>query len=326
MDNKILARKTFNLDNAKLEEAIEEYTSSQNDVKKLEELIRLFRNSQVIVPVAFPKKADVNVILKMLRGEALKKNEELRLFPVTVSDPKGNKYAPAFTSRDKIIETKDFPYMIRVPAEQVIRNVTNEKSALVGVILNPQTKGFVFRKKAFQTDFSKQAAAPGQPAPQVRKVSKAEFTVLARNSVEKVQIPKLLFEKKEEFIREIDERGGELLLEMFAKPFGDKVPSPYTLEDFSVMSLDIDDETTAICMELPQKSLFVHAALSAYIVRNPKTDAVYYYMIEKGARGESNVLCNITPEGRHQELMSAPPVGSELTAVLDLIREENEEA
>ncbi len=324
MDKKILARMTFQLDNSKLEKAIEEYTASQNDIKKLEELIRMFRGSQVIVPVAFPKNADVNLVLKMLRGEPLKKNEEFRMIPVTVTDPKGNKYAPAFTSREKILETKDFPYMIRVPAEQVIRNVTNEKSTLVGVLLNPQTKGFVFRKKAFQADFSKQAAS-GQPAPQVRKVSRAEFAMLARNSVEKVQIPKLLFEKREAFLGELDERGADLLLELYAKPYGDKVPSSYTAEDFSVMSLDIDDETTAVCIELPQKELFVHAALSAYIVRNPKTDALYYYMIEKGARGESNVLCNVTPEGRHQELMSAPPVGSELTAVLDLIREENEE-
>ena len=49
-------------------------------------------------------------------------------------------------------------------------------------------------------------------------------------------------------------------------------------------------------------------------------------MIEKGQAGESDVLCNITPDGKHQELMTAPPVGSELSAVLDLIREEKEEA
>ncbi|MCC8029189.1 MAG: SseB family protein, partial [Lachnospiraceae bacterium] len=307
-----------------LEQAIEDYRTSGNDVKKLEELIRIFKGAQVIVPVAFPKQANINVVLKMLRGEPLKKNEELRLIPVTVSDPKGNKYAPAFTSRDKILETKDFPYMIRVPAEQVIRNVMNEKAGLAGVMLDPQTRGFIFRQRAFTTDFSKPAGSPGNV--QVKKVSRAEFVVLARNSVEKGQIPKLLFEKKAEFVRELDERGGEFLLELYAKPYGDKLPSPYAIEDFSVMALDIDDETTAVCIELPQKNLFVQAALSAYVILNPQTDEVYYYMIEKGAKGESNVLCNITPEGRHQELMSAPPVGSELTAVLDLIREEKEES
>jgi len=324
MDKKILARKTFSLDNAELETAIEDYKASKNDVKKLENLIRVFKEAQVIVPVAFPKKADINVVLKMLRGEPLKKNEEFRMIPVTVSDPDGNKYAPVFTSRDAILETKDFPYMIRVPAEQVVRNVLNEKAGLTGVMLDPQTKGFIFRRHAFTTDFSKQAASSRNV--QVKKVSKAEFAVLARNSVEKGQIPKMLFEKKSEFVRELDERGAELLLELYAKPYGDKLPSPYTIDDFSVMALDINEETTAVCIELPQKGLFVQAALSAYVILNPQTEEVYYYMIEKGAKGESNVLCNITPDGRHQELMSAPPVGSELTAVLDLIREEKEEA
>ena len=88
----------------------------------------------------------------------------------------------------------------------------------------------------------------------------------------------------------------------------------------------MNEETTAVCIELPGKHVIPHIALSAYIVWNPKTEEIYYYMIEKGQAGESGVLCNITPDGKHQELMTAPPVGSELSAVLDLIREEKEEA
>ncbi len=320
MDRKILLRPAYNLDNAGLETAIADYNASKNDLKKLEELIRIFRNAQVIVPVAFPKKADVRVVMKMLNGIPLKKGEEFPLFPLTVTDTNGNKYAPAFTSREKIQETKDFPYMIPVPASQVIENTLKSKADLAGILLNPQTGGFIFRKKAFETDFSK------MPRREVKKVSKQEFTVLARNTVEKGQIPHLLFERKGDFVRELEERGAEYLKELYAKPYGDKIPSPYTIEDFSVMSLNINEETTALCIELPAKTgMAVHMARSAYIVWNPQTDEVYYYMIEKGQRGESDVLCNITPEKKHQELMTAPPVGSELTAVLDLIREEKEE-
>ncbi|MCD8366007.1 MAG: SseB family protein [Clostridiales bacterium] len=321
MDKKILARPTYNLDNSKLEAAMADYNASGNDLKKLEELIQILRKSDLIVPVAFPKKADVRVVMKMLNGIPLKKGESLPLFPITVTDKNGNKYSPAFTSRDKVQEAKDFPYMIRVPAAQVIENTLKSKADLAGVLLNPQTGGFVFRKKAFETDFSAQA-----PKRQVKKVTREEFVVLARNTVEKGQIPKTLFERKGEFVGELEERGEELLREIYAKPYGDKVPSPYTAEDFSVMSLFIDDETTAICIELPQKGLAPHLARSSYIIWNPQTDEVAYYMIEKGLRGESDVLCNITPEGKHQELMTAPPVGSELTAVLDLIREEKEES
>ena len=323
MDKKILERAAYDVDNGKLEKAIEDYTASNNDVRKLGELMKIFRESQVIVPVAFPKKVEIRVLEKMLRGEPLGEGESFPLFPITMSDSKGNKFAPAFTSRDKILETKEFPYMIRVPAEQVIKNALNEKMNLNGVLLNPQTGGFVFRRQAFLTDFSKIPANPRNG--QVKKVSREEFYILARNSVEKNQIPRLLFQQKGEFVRRLEEEREEFLRELYGKPYGDKVPNPYTAEDFSVMPLDIDEETTAICMELPGKNVVPHIALSSYIVWNPKTEEIYYYMIEKGQAGESDVLCNITPEGKHQELMTAPPVGSELTAVLDLIREEKEE-
>ncbi len=321
MDKKILARPAYNLDNKKLEEAMADYNASKNDLKKLEELIRVFKESFVIAPVAFPKKADVRIVMKMLNGIPLKKGEQLPLFPVTVTDSNGNKYSPVFTSRDKVLEAKDFPYMIRVPAAQVVENTMKSKADLAGVLVNPQTGGFVFRKKAFETDFSAQA-----PKRQVKKVTREEFVVLARNTVEKGQIPKMLFERRGDFVRELEERGEEFLRELYAKPYGDKVPSPYTVEDFSTMSLNISEETTAVCMELPKKGLAAHMARASYIIWNPQTDEVYYYMIEKGLRGEDDVLCNVTPEGKHQELMTAPPAGSELTAVLDLIREEKEES
>ncbi len=327
MDKKILGRAIYNLNNTRLEKLIEDYKTSNNDLTMLAELIQVLKGSQLIVPVAFPKNADVRIVLKMLRGEPLKRGEELPMFPVTITDSKGNKYAPAFTARNKINETKDFPYMIRVPAEQVIRTATNENLGLEGVLLNPQTGGFIVKNKAFETDLTQAAAnASAQPKKEIKKVSREQFIVLARNSVEKTLIPKQLFETKEVFVRQLEERGEEFLAELYAKPYGDKVPSPYTAEDFSVMSLEINDETTAICMELPKRGMAPMVAQSAYIVFNPKTNDVYYYLIERGQRGESDVLCSISQKNGHQEEMTAPPTGSELSAVLELIREEQEEA
>lgn len=325
MDKKILEKASYNLDDSALQKAIAEYTASKNNLKKLQEVVQIFENVDVIVPVAFPKDADMKIVLKMLRGEPLKKSEGIPMMPITFSDQKGNKFAPAFTSKEQIVETKDFPFMIRVPAKQVIKTALNEKMGLAGVLLNPQTSGFLFRKQTFVDDLSKVAAQQAQKQ-KIKKVSKEEFLIIARNSVEKSLIPKMLFTEKAAFVRKLDEQREALLLELYSKPYGDKLPSPYTAEDFSVMVLDINEETTAVCMELPQKNLIPQLSMSAYIILNPQTEEVYYYMIEKGQPGEDNVLCNITPEGRHQELMTAPPVGSELSAVLDLIREEKEEA
>ncbi len=323
MNKKLLSNPSYNLNNAALEGAIEDCAATKNDPQKLQILMTLFRSAQVIVPVSFPKDADRTMVMKLLQGQPLKKNEPLNLIPVTLKDPEGNKYAPVFTSRDKINDVTKFPYMVKIPTDQVIKNVRNENNDLAGVIINPQGKGFIIKKRAFELDLSQQTAQPQQ---QTRKVSKEEFAVLARNSVEKSLIPKRLYEEKGAFFAELEDRGAECLCELYAKPYGDKVPSPFTPDDFSLISLNIDEETTALCIELPVKGMNPHLAVSAYVIWNPLLDEVYYYLIEKGERGENDVLCNVTPDGQHHELMTAPPVGSELTSILELIQEEKEEA
>ncbi len=321
MNKNLLSNPNYTVRNAALEGAMEDCAATQNDPKKLEILIRLFREAQVIVPVSFPKDADREVVAKLLAGQPIKKSTNMTLFPVTMKDPEGNKFAPVFTSRNKIERTDEFPYMVRIPAEQVVQNVLNEKTDLAGVILNPQGKGFVIRKKAFEIDFSKQTAQPGQP--QVKKVSKEEFTVLARNTAEKMLLPRQLFAEKGAFVEQLEERGEEVLSELYARPYADKVPSPYTPDDFSILSLGIDEETTAVCIELPEKNRAPHLAISAYVIWNEKTGTIHFYLIEKGERGKENLLCSVTADGKHQEVMPAPAVGSELSTVLELIKEEN---
>ncbi len=333
MNRSILSRGSYNVKNDGLEEMVAECQEVKNDLTKLRVLIELLEKSQVIIPVSFPKNASPVVVMKMLKGEPLKKNESIKMAPVIVKDSEGHKLAPVFTSRDKIQDTKDFPFMIRIPAAAVIASVKNDKAEYTGMIINPQGKGLVINRKAFEDDLAavaaRQAETQGQmqleKTPQLKKVTKSEFNVLARNSVEKVQLPKALFEDGAAFVKELDERGEEFLCEHYSKPYGDKVPSPFTAEDFNVLSLNIDDETMAYIIELPTKGkgMAPHVAVGTYIVWNPVAGKAYYYMVERGEKGEPNVLCSVTPDGHHEELMTAPPTGSELTAVLDLIREED---
>ncbi len=321
MDKKLLDNPNLNLRNGALEGAIEDCVAERNSMKKLEIVIRLLRDSQVIVPVSFPPDADQEIVSKLLSGQPIKKAENMALLPVTLRDPEGNKFAPVFTSREKIEKTDEFPFMVRIPAEQVVRNVLNEKADFAGVIINPQGKGFIIRKKAFTIDFSKQTAEPGQP--QTKTVSKEEFTVLARNTAEKMLLPRQLFTEKGEFVARLEERGEEVLSELYAKPYADKVPSPYTPDDFSILSLGIDEQTTAVCIELPEKNRAPHLASSAYVIWNEETGELHYYLIEKGEPGKDDMLCSVTADGKHQEVMTAPAVGSELSAVLELIQKNN---
>ncbi len=317
MNVKILANITRNLNNSALEGAIEDCIAAKEDPKKLEILLEIFRKAEVIVPVSFPKDADRTAVMKILQGKPLKPGENVPMVPISIKNSEGQLFAPVFTSGDKIKETKDFPHMIRITTDQVIRNVQNEALHLDGVIINPQGQGFIIRSKAFGLDFSNMP----QQQQQVKKVSKEEFTVLARNSVEKAEIPKRLFAEKGDFIAQLQEGGTAFLCELYSRPYGDKVPSPYTEDDFGIMELGIDDDTTAFCLELPAKGMNPQIAVEIYIVWKSADEEAHYYLIEKGVKGENDVLCNVTPEGTHQELMTAPPTGSELTSILELIEE-----
>ena len=94
MDKKILERASYDTDNAKLEAAIADYTASNNDIRKLEGLIKIFKGAQVLVPVAFPKQVKVTVLEKMLRGEPLGKDESFPLFPHHHVRPEGEQVCP----------------------------------------------------------------------------------------------------------------------------------------------------------------------------------------------------------------------------------------
>ena len=65
---------------------------------------------------------------------------------------------------------------------------------------------------------------------------------------------------------------------------------------------------------------------SMYIVWNPKNDEMHYFTIEQRPQGEENVLCGFGENGKREELQTAPAAGNEISAVLDLVREEKEEA
>ncbi len=319
MNKRLLTQPNYDVRNAALEGAIEDCAADRGNPKTLEILIRLFREAQVIVPVSFPKDADQKAVMKLLSGQALSKGENVPFLPVTLTSPEGKKYAPVFTSRDQIQDTNDFPYMVRIDAAQVVRNVQNENLDLEGVLINPQGRGFIIRKKAFELDFSKQPAGQHQ---QVVQVKKEDFPALARQTAEKVLIPKRLFDDPAAFVKELETHGEEVLGELYAQPYADKMPCPYTADDFSLMSLGIDENTTAISVELPVKGGAPHLGTSAYVVWNEAAKKAYYFLIEKGENEQDDRLCRVTPDGKHEELRSAPPVGSELTTILEWIQQE----
>ena len=63
-----------------------------------------------------------------------------------------------------------------------------------------------------------------------------------------------------------------------------------------------------------------------YSADGPEVLKDVHFTIEQGMPNEDNVLCGVDADGKREELQTAPPTGSEISAVLELVREDREEA
>ena len=157
-------------------------------------------------------------------------------------------------------------------------------------------------------------------------MSRAQFELFARRTCEWGIIPGAVHKEKAEFMKKLEEQQGRFMAALYRQPYGDKIPYPYSEKDFDIMILDIDEETCVASIELPKQNLAPHMAASMYIVWNQKNDEMHYFTIEQRPQGEENVLCGFGENGKREELQTAPAAGNEISAVLDLVREEKEEA
>ena len=92
------------------------------------------------------------------------------------------------------------------------------------------------------------------------------------------------------------------------------------------MILDIDEETCVASIEPEAESLlriWLLLCISYGIRRMMKCIIL---PSSKRPQGEENVLCGFGENGKREELQTAPAAGNEISAVLDLVREEKEEA
>lgn len=325
MDKKVLQHPSLKTQNQALEKAIAEVAKDNKNLQNLVELKKQFDQAELIVPVNFPPNTNMQVVLRMLKGEPVRKEDAPQMLPMLLNTSDGKTFAPAFTSTDQVKETKDFPFMIKVPAAQVQRVAEAKEKKLDGIILNPQTQSLILRPNALQK-IAEHGQVKETPQGKEIRMTKEQFVIYARTAVERAILPKQFFEDTKTFVENLETKMEQFLADEYRKPYGEKFISPYTAEDFSIMILNINEHTVAASIELPAKNLAPQCAIGLYLVWDPQGGEAHYYLVERGMPGENDVLCNVTPDGMHHEQQTAPAPGSELSAVLELIREEKEES
>lgn len=313
--------KVLALDNDKLEEAMRELLQNKTQ-QNMSRFMNIMRDARFLVPVEFPKNVDKEVLGRIVRGEKVSKEEMPRMLPVIIRNQDGVRYAPAFTSRKHLPDNQKYQAILNVDINELLRVSSEEKLNLEGILINPETDKMILHQKFIET---MKKVKEGLPNKREIRMTREQFVGFSRRNIERGLFPRLLYKEREAFMTRLEEEKEKLIYSLYRQPYGDKIPCPYSEEDFGVMILNISDETCVASIEVPTDKLSPQMALSIYLIWNPKTDDVSYFLIEKGAQGEDNVLCRVTEAGKHEELQTAPPIGSEIYAILELLEEEAQE-
>ena len=317
--------------NEAVEKAIKQFLDEKSN-ENMANLMQAMRDTRFLVPADFPPDIKKQVIEKAKRGEKIDVKTAPRMLPIIVQNPQGEHFAPAYTSSKQMAEKGKYPAILNVTIDELLRIGSNPSLKLKGIIVNPDTDKMILHPKFIDAmkqlkAAQKQGTAPqGKPEVKELKMSRAQFELFARRTCEWGIIPRVVYNENAEFMKKLEEKQGKFMATLYRQPYGDKLPCPYSEKDFEIMILDIDEETCVASIELPKQNMAPQMAHSMYIVWNPQNNEMRYFTIEQGMPNEDNVLCSVDAAGKREELQTAPPTGSEISAVLELVREDREDA
>lgn len=290
--------KMNDLDNAKLEEVMQIYMGEQNK-ENLVQLVFALQNTKLFVPaMAVPKKGGFQ--------------------PYIIKNSEGDMYMPAFTSMVKFPQDQKYQGMLKLQYKQCVAMLLDNPTLVQGIALNPFSDNLMLKSQMLELSRKVEQQAKAQP--KAYKVKPDEFRMVVRHNVEFHQIPEQLFEKKTEFVKSLDE---EALCELYKKPYtdmGQEKQYTYTAESFEIMELNISEEVNIMQITAPAQYLYQTNCRELYIIWNPATEQMGYYVIEKGTEkdGSKYFLVEIREDGSWERLEPAPEEGNVMSRVMEL--------
>ncbi len=331
MEKKYVNPEALEIDNQELERAMNRYMEEKTP-DGLVALMEALKSATFLVPVDFPKEIDPNILEKMRRKERLKPGELPQMLPVLVVNQEKVRFAPAFVSKEHLPKEHNYKVIMTVDFPAVLKVARSKEVNASGIILNPATTRLILNpnllelmEKVVQGTPAKEALqAVAKPA-QNREVRMThdQFHVFVRRNVEVNLLPKMLFQEKGAFMERISRGREQAVMNLYKSLYKDKLPFPYTERDFDVMDLEISDTLSITALGLPEKNLAPGVCQSVYLVWNPKTDEVQYYIIEKTKEADVNKMGRVLPEGQYQVIGDAPAHGSEMSSIIEMLENQD---
>lgn len=283
-----------------IETLLEEFKNKKDMTQaQSQEIVEKMRPVRFIVPVTF---ADDEVLAAMQEeldrtGKPVKLPKEAKPIPVLIQNPNKEHFLAIYTSLAQFPKEHHSNGVVEMTFDSCMSYVRNAKHPVNGVVVNPFSSNFIIRPRREQ------------------RVTPAQFHMLARRNVEYVLLPHSIYTKGKEYF---DSISAELLFQLFKDQYLDKLPVPYTEDDFEVMQLGIDPKLDLIHISMPAKQLIAGACVRIYATWHTEAERAGYYMVLRGEKKDEQRLVYIHSDGKHEDLGEAPIESMEMQQILNL--------
>lgn len=296
----------------KLEEMIEQLRQ-ENRTSLTDEMFEQMQKEQFILPAVLPKNTSPEVMRQIIDNQG--KNQPLpdgvNPGACVIQNGQGESFIPLFTSREEMAKgSKNFPLSLEVAFETAAQMVQQEKE-IMGIVLNPFSHNVVMRLNRDN--------AQEKPV-ETEEITVEQYHALARRQMEADYLPRHLFEQREPFIKKLCDEKGSLLKEMYQELYQEEIACPYVEDDFEFMTLNISDTFLVSQISMPSKNRYPHLSKSIIYGYDSEKDKIWYYAIVYEGKGAPDSLVQVIETGEPKNLGEAPPEGSELSTVLDLMQ------
>lgn len=305
------------IDNTSLEKAIKDFSAAQSK----DNMVQLMANMHpaiLFVPARFPADMDKNLLKDLSAGQPNKIPQGVKMIPAVLKNTMGDKFFPVFTSREQIPADQKYPAMLCIPFVECRNLIDQANGEIKAMVVNPFTNNLVLNPA-----FMEATKKAEQQRPQAKRVQMTvkEFNTMVRTQIERGVLPRQILENGEAMVDKICEEREEFIYGVYAKSYETgSVACPYTVDDFSVMVLDLSDTMRYIHVKLPEKNLEKGAAKAVYIVWNPQEKKAFYYMAQVIEPGKAQLLQVCGPK-EVRNLGPAPAEGEEIRSIMELFEQ-----
>ena len=281
-----------------IEELLETYKKGMTP-EQSNELVKKMRDVRFIVPVTFPQDETLAAMQAELArtGQPVRLPKDARPIPILIQNPQKEHFLAIYTSLAQLPKDAKHNGVIEMTFDACMNYAKNSKNPVAGVVVNPFSNNFIIKPRMEQ------------------QVTPAQFHLLARKNVEYVLLPHSIYTKGKEYFDSID---SEVLFQFFKDQYQNKLPIPYTKDDFEVMQLGISPQLDLIHMSMPTKKLEQGGCIRVYATWHKDVDRAGYYMIVRGEDKTERKFLYMDDTGKASDLGEAPVESVEMQQIMDM--------